>query len=597
MPVSFEVTPIPSSNTQAQTREQVITPPSQPMSLRKSPHRFLKWLVLLAAGMVLLVIGMIWWGNGSFSDQGVKLTIQGPEQINSGDEALYKLDYKNTTNTDLTNLRFRIFFPEDSTIIAEDGSTSNPESDGFEIDSLKAGDDGTKEFKMFVVGDKGSVRTMKVNMIFNAGSLRSSFEKEAVATTVITDVPVQISLSAPPTVVSGQSIQYTIDVRNTSNADISDLKLVITYPDGFVATTVKPKPDSGTTWEINSLARGASMRVTISGSLSGQEQETKTITAVLRRPLNDTLIDFVKSDATTVIGSPLLSLSIIPDEGRDYTSFAGDTLRYTVSFGNTSKTTITGLSLSVKLEGDAYDTAKINLSGGSLNDSTKTISFTASDIPSLVALSPRQTGTVRFAIPLKTSAGSGSVRAIARLSTQTVPQGFDGSEVSAVDAVVTKIGSQPTISQSALYDGGLGSGQLPLKVGQDTTLTIRWEVTNPGNNIAGTTISAVLPSGATWNDASYAGQGSLSYENASRRVVWQVGTISFGTGIGTARLEASFKVIVTPSISQVGQFVQLVGTATLSGTDSYTNGSISTSTSAITTGNIVGHSAEGRVVE
>src|SRR3990167_9807487 len=99
--------------------------------------------------------------------------------------------------------------------------------------------------------------------------------------------------------------------------------------------------------------------------------------------------------ATTVIGSPLLSLSIIPDEGRDYTSFAGDTLRYTVSFGNTSKATITGLSLSVKLEGDAYDTAKINLSAGSLNDSTKTISFTASDIPSLVALSPRQTGTVR----------------------------------------------------------------------------------------------------------------------------------------------------------------------------------------------------------
>jgi len=251
----------------------------------------------------------------------------------------------------------------------------------------------------------------------------------------------------------------------------------------------------------------------------------------------------------------------------------------------------------VKLEGDAYDTAKINLSGGSLNDSTKTITFTASDVPNLVALSPRQTGTIRFAIPLKTNIGSGSVRAIARLSTQTVPQGFDGSEVSAVDAVVTKIGSQPTISQSALYDGGLGSGQLPLKVGQDTTLTIRWEVTNPGNNIAGTTVSAVLPSGATWSDASYTGQGSLSYENASRRVVWQVGTISFGTGIGTARLEASFKVIVTPSISQVGQFVQLVGTATLSGTDSYTNGSISTSTSAITTANIVSHSTEGRVVE
>ncbi len=597
-PPPVPVAPVPQS---APTAPAPVMPPS---IMTKKSSQLLKWLVLVAAGLIVVTVGALWWGGNSFSDKGVLLTLEAPDHATSGDEITYKITYRNDTRVPLSAMSFRLFYPEGSLVI-KDGQPTMPESEGFMIDKLDPGQSGTKELKVFMVGDKGAIRTARLNLIFNAGTLKSSFQKETTVATTITALPVTLTLVAPPTMVTGQPIQYLLDMRNDSGQDLTDLKLVLKYPDGFVVQKMNPSPSMGNTvWNFDTLATTGGKRITVDGVLQGNEGETKTVTAVLQRNLNGQYVDYVRTEAFTMISSPLLSVTISPEGGRDFVTFPGDSLRYTITYTNNSRFTLLGLTLGVKLEGDMYDVSRLQTQQGFFDDATRTLAYDSAGVPDFSALTPGRTGRLTFSIPLKaglsgsTIGGASSffVKATAKLSTGNVPSGIDGSEVFALDSVVTKIGSQPTLTQAALYDNGAGSGPLPPVVGSETIFTLRWQLTNPGNDVRNAVVTATLPTGIIFQDAPTATNGTPpSYNANSRTVTWAVGTLPFGTGNGTPRYEATFKISIKPSSPQLNTTVKLISGSTLSGTDGFTGQTVQSKPRDLTTNDVEGHLNEGTV--
>jgi hypothetical protein len=394
-----------------------------------------------------------------------------------------------------------------------------------------------------------------------------------------------------------------LDVRNDTDTDLSDLKAIFKYPDGFTIQRMQPQSDEGTTtWHIDQLKAGQGTRITITGVLTGNEREVKTVSVVLQQNVNGTYLDYVRTDAFTMISSPLLSVSITPNGSRDYVAFAGDSITYKVAYANHSRFSLTGLTLGVKLEGDMYDLSRLQVQDGFFDEGLRTVAFDSSGIPAFSNLRPGQSGVVTFTVPLKagvtTSAGAQSlfVKATARLATSNVPSGLDGTEVFALDSVVTKISSQPSLTQLLLYDGGAGSGPVPPQVGQQTTLTVRWQLANPGNDVRNTLVTATLPPGVTFLGSATATMGTPPvFDRATSKVTWNVGTLPFGTGTTTARIQADFKVGFTPSSNQVGQSIGIINGTTLTGTDSFTNQAIQLRLRDYTTDNIEGHGGQGRV--
>lgn len=564
----------------------------------------LKWLILVAAGLIVITVGALWWGGSSFSDKGVTITLEAPDHATSGDEITYKITYHNDTRVALSDMSFRLFYPEGS-LVLKDGQPTSPESEGFTVDKLEPGQSGTKELKVFMVGDKGAIRTARLNLIFNAGTLKSSFQKEATAATTITALPVTLTLVAPPTSVTGQPVEYLLDVRNDSGEDLHDLKLVLKYPDGFVVQKMSPNPSTGNTvWNFDTLGTTGGKRITVTGVLQGSERETKTVTAVLQRNLNGQFVDYVRTEAFTMISSPLLSVTISPEGGRDFVTFPGDTLRYTITYTNNSRFTLLGLLLGVKLEGDMYDVAKLKTDEGFFDDGTRTLGYDSAGVPDLGALTPGKTGRLTFTIPLKaglsgSSMGGASsffVKATARLSTSKVPSGVEGSEVFALDSVITKIGAQPNLMQSVLFDNGAGSGPMPPVVGSETTYTLRWQLTNPGNDVRNSKVTATLPPGVTFRDTPTATNGTPPvYNQTNNSVTWTVGTLPYGTGNGTPRYEATFKVSIKPSASQQNSNVKLIAGSTLTGTDGFTGQAVQSKPRDLTTSDVEGHPDDGAV--
>lgn len=557
--------------------------PSNTLSPRhpKLSHKALVWLSVTAVSLGVVSILLFFFGGSSFTESKVLFTIDGPTQASVGDEVVYKVRYENKTKTTLHRLKLTFNYP-DGSVVVQDGKvvTDSGNIVSSDEDDLSPGDFREKEFHAFLVGEKGNIKTAKTKLVFDAGSIRSSFEKTAQISITITDVPVSLTLIGPPTSVSGQAVTYLLDYRNRSTEDISDLQVSLTYPDGFTPTKISPNSTTGnSTWNLPLVKKGGGGRITIQGTLSGREGDSKAFSVALRRNIDGTYVDYQKTSVTTVISSPLLDVTTIVNGSADYVSHIGDTLQYTIRYTNTSNLTLTGLSLSAKLEGNMYEFTTVEPRNGFFDSSARIISWNSTVIPEFNSLKPRATGTVIFSVKLKSTSGGNSVRAFVQFGTENVPDSIDADKISTTDDLVTKITSQPTLRQTTYYnDSAFGSfGPFPPQANKETSFTIRWQISNPGNMLNNAKLVATLPQGVTWkNVVSVSGnQVQPTFNKNTSQVSWNIGTLPAMTGVdSSAPYELAFQVSLKPSTTQISQSVQILSNPTLSGTDSFTNQNI-----------------------
>lgn len=569
-------------------------------------NKLLKWLVLLALLLTVVSFLVFWFGSPSFSESGVKLEIEGPAQALVGDEVVYKLKYSNTTKLDLNNITLKFTYPDDS-VVLKNGEVVKELSETFSLDKLSPGQSEEKEFRAFLVGDRGNIKTAKAKISYHAGELRTAFEKNISSSTTIIGLPIPLTLSAPPNSVPGQMVNYVLDYRNESSNDIYDLMFNLDYPDGFSVQKLNPSVNSGNNvWIIPVLKRGSGGRISISGILNGKEGETKIISLTLKRKIGDQYINYERAETSSTIANPLLGTEISINGSSDYSAFPGDDLNYEINYSNNSNYNLIGMNLTVKLEGEMYDISGLDTKGGYYDSSNGTILWNASTVPDFSNLAPNKRGQVSFRVKLKNSIPSGStgsknlfVRASVRLSTPNVPSSVGGDEIFADSNLVTKISAQPTLRQIVYYnDPAFGSsGSLPPEVGKETSFTVHWQIINPGNDMNGVKVSGVLPTGVNWKNVISVGLGQPepTFNKNTSEVIWNLGVLPQGIGITGSKYEASFQVIIKPSLNQKGGPILLVKDSKLSGTDSFTKQNIIVSVGDVSTSDLVDRPNEGQV--
>lgn len=587
-----------------------LNPPFNPMPMPKQAsqmsRRVLFWSTITALALGIISVILFFYGGSSFTESGVILTIDGPTQASVGDEVIYKVHYENTTKTALHHLKLSFTYPQSSAVV-KDGQIVNTNGNVQETDEpdLAPGASKDEEFHSFLVGDKGNIKVALVKLGFDAGDLKSTFEKSAQISTTISDVPISLTLVGPPTSVSGQSVTYLLDYRNQSADDISGLQLTLGYPDGFKVTKVTPSATvSNTVWSLPLVKKGLGARITIQGMLTGREGDSKAFNVSLQRNINGTYVDYEKTNVTTVISSPLLNVDTTVNGSADYISHAGDTLLYSIHYSNASNFTFSGLTLVAKLSGSMYDLTSLDTHGGFYDSSAGTVNWNSTVIPAFDSLAPGAGGTVVFSVRLKSTPGSGSSNTLAHatitLATSNVPDTINVDTISVSDDLLTKITSQPTFTQKMYYnDPSFGSsGPMPPQAGKSTTFTIHWLVTNPGNQLSSAKIVGTLPQGVTWKNVVSVGSGQPqpTFNKGTSQVLWNIGTLPYGVGIsGTSAYELVFQVSVMPSPTQSGAPAPVLTGPTLSGVDSFTQQNIAVTNSDLDTGSTIDKPGQGAV--
>ena len=302
--------------------------------------------------LVLLILGtaVFLLYQSRFREGRVALALFAPESASSGEEIEYKVTVENRNNFDLVDAGLSFFYPEGSVPLNEDGQPLNSLVSNLNLAVLKNRDKKEFSFRAVISGEKGEVKKAKAKLTYSPSSFLSVFQKSEEAATTVSRVFVPLVLSAPPAVLSGQRVQISLDLRNETEGDLKNFRVVFSYPDGFSFKKAAPSPDEGAdVFNLIFLKAGEGIRISVEGEISGFEKEGKRFAAVLKKKIGGRYFDIQKAQALLTVSSPLLAADVSVNDSKNYIAKAGDKLKYAIKFSNNSNNNFSALELSAKL--------------------------------------------------------------------------------------------------------------------------------------------------------------------------------------------------------------------------------------------------------
>ena len=278
---------------------------------------------------------------------------------------------------------------------------------------------------------------------------------------------------------------------------------------------------------------------------------------------------------------------------------SGESVPVTIEWVNNTPSKINDAVIIAEVAGDAFLDKSIITKEGFYNSLENKIIWDKNTVPSLLEVGPGQTGSFSFSFKNKSFVGLTNISSNPQSSINVSIRGRQSSTGSLFQNVdnfsnkIVKILSEFQIVSSAQYI----SGSLPPKADTETKYLVTWSLSNSVNDVSGAVAKTVLPVYVNFDGKSSSTGESLSYNEFTREVTWDIGYVNSGVGINSNR-EVSFVVSLIPSVSQVGSSPYLLKETSIIGLDTYTNTNIENNYKSISTNSVYNQSGslDGKVV-
>jgi hypothetical protein len=256
-------------------------------------------------------------------------------------------------------------------------------------------------------------------------------------------------------------------------------------------------------------------------------------------------------------------------------------LSFKIGYQNTGSIGLRDVIFSIEANSPILDYSRIDMSQGKgdFDAEKKIITWKASEIPDFKMLAPGAKGEINFSISVKDVIPvSGpkdknfSFSAIARMDSPDIPTPEGANKVVASNSVNVKLNSKLLASLQGFFNDAdiANSGSIPPKVGQESTFTLHLKIANVSNDVTDAKVAMTLAPGVKWKNNFLPKNASMSYNDRTNELDWNVGSLAAGTGVVGDPKEVIFQVSIIPSQNQVGDFAQLVTQTIFSAKDSFT---------------------------
>lgn len=532
---------------------------------------------------------MFFGGFNIISSQNVDIAVAGPVSVAGGEELPLEITVQNKNNTDLEVANLVIEYPE-GTRSSENITEEYPRYRE-NLGAIPSGKIVTRTVKALLFGEENSTKDIKITVEYRVKGSNATFYKEKTYPVALGSSPVSVKVDALKEVNSGQETQFTVTLTSNSNTPLQNILLSAEYPFGFIFESASSSPSFGTNgWNIGSLQPGDKKTIVIRGRIEGQDGEERVFhwNVGIQNPedtktLQTTFLSIINSIA---VKRPFIGvdLSLNGNSNKEYVTQRGQIVRGEIAWKNNLPSRIVDGEIKVTINGKIVDRESIVPgSGGFFRSIDNTIVWDESNASPLRNINPGDDGVFSFSFntfdlskPENASLINQDVSVVVsvkgnRIGDNDVPEVINSSLARTV-----KIASNIGLAQRVTYSVGpfQNSGPLPPKVEVPTTYTITWVATNASNNITNGRISAVLPSYVTWTNRISSDGEKITFNPETNEVVWQIGSLAAKTGYQTAPRQASFQVSLLPSLSQAGSPVVLVGGASFSARDAFTNATL-----------------------
>lgn len=535
---------------------------------------------LFAAGLALYGF---WRGGNTVSPQNIALTALGPASSAAGEELSFDVSVSNLNELDLDSADLLIEYPS-GTRKASDLSTEllrYREALG----TLPAGQNVARRFSIVPFGSQGEKKTIALTVEYRQKGSNAIFSRSAEYGFVVSAAPVSVVVTVPKEISSGQTFEVAFQAVSNSNSVIRNLLLKVEYPQGFEFSDATPAPAfSNDTWQLGDLKPQEKRTVRIRGVLSAPDEEERTFnffvgTADQRNGKRIGTVFLSQVAAATVKKPPIgLDFLLNGEHGDAFVVGGGQSVRADILWQNNLASSLADLTITAKLDGIAYDAASVSASGALYDAVGGTLSWDSRSQSQLKAVEPGGNGTVSFNF---TSLGTSDKPSAFRKPSLTIHVFATGrrlTEAGASEDVLSSLSKEIRIASAfnllsrLTYSSGpfTNSGPIPPKVGQETTYTVTWSLSNSSNALSGGRVTAVLPAYVKWLNEVTPASENVTYNPVGGEVSWEVGDIASGVGFGTSPRQVSFKVSFTPGAGQVSTSPVLVGEAAARAQDTFT---------------------------
>ncbi|MFA5991557.1 MAG: hypothetical protein WC794_04930 [Candidatus Doudnabacteria bacterium] len=518
----------------------------------------------------------------------VDISVDVPETVASGGEAVYKITIKNNDSQKLINSELELVYPDGFTYMSSVPNAENISGTKFKVPDLVSGQNATVMIKAKASGNVNDEKKLSLKLHYSYANFTSEFIKDQVSVVRLVASDVLVELSGPQTANNAEIVVYTAKYQNNSDSDVKNTRIKITYPAGFVFASADPTPAVGTdTWNIGTLAQGASGQIQIQGSFTSVNPgEAKTATAefIVLDSNGQAQTQNSSIFTTTISTSPLLVSQELEPASPNGVVKPGDNLTYRIRYQNNASTAATGVNIVVTLDSRVINLSSLRAEGGQVNNNT--ILWNASTVPNLENLAPNESGQLSFSLQLNNPAVKDSAKNLTVISNIKIKSNEYGAYFSG-NALTLKVSSPSTASSYLSFV----SGQLPPQVGKQSVYKVKLSLNNSTNDFTDGVVTAFIPLGPnslvpgsyTTTEASNA-----SYDSSTGKLTWNVGALPANTGKFAQSRVLEFQVKFNPSASQVNQSPTLVKSINFMAKDSFTGENISVSANDLTTNDVEG---------
>ncbi len=586
--------------------------------MTKKKRRFsgLEITLMIAAVFFILSVGFAAFsfqsGRNIVSPENVEIEIKGPVSIKGGEELTLQIEIKNKNTIDIESVDLSVAYPA-GTRSAEDLENEEQRYRSF-IGTINSGETVKQTVKAVLFGEENEEKEIIVRVEYRTAGSSAIVPVSKTYVVVITSAPVHVSLDIPEETNSGKEIPIEVNVTSNSTQTIEDVFLEMDLPNGFTILSAEPEAVYGRNlWSLGDLPPGISRSVKIIGKVEGQENDALSFTAVvgLRRDDNDRGVSIpYSSDQDTIAISPAfvgLNISLNGATRDEVISRPATDVRGKLLWQNKLPSDVRDGQLSLKFTGPILDKSQVVVRNGFYRSSDDTIIWKPQDVAALDSLASGASAEVEFDFSFIdtnqiTALGltNPTLDLLATFSGTRTSSGFEGETIESTDSTKIKLESSLRVLAQGNYSGGAftNTGPIPPRVNQETTYTITWLVTDTFNKVNDVVVTGTLPTHVKWLDVTSNSNEKITYNKANGSITWDVGDLNAYVGTKFPAREISFKVSITPSLTQKDDFVDLLNNTQITGTDSFTETPLSGSSRSVTTNTINGQTgAQGIVTE
>jgi hypothetical protein len=546
--------------------------------------KFIKKLVIFSVGFFVVSLALasyiFFFKNKFVSSNNLDISVSGPSSVSAGSDILISVSVENKNQTDIESAVMTVSFPEGS-VGLPDQTILKDKTEVLGV--LPKGQTLTKDINFSILGNKDSVKSVMFKIQYRIKGSNAVFVKQKKYDLNLDSSPVILNVSSVKEISSGQNLTFKIDITSNAVTLLKDLYVKAEYPYGFeFQNSTLKNSTSNNEWFIGDLKNGDKKSFVVTGKLLAQNNEERTFRfSVGSKPNKDSDFDSVLSDTISSITIKKPFFNIVTNFGnmQDLSNFVvleNQNVYLNINLENTLNEKIYDGNVTVSLKSPYINESSVRVSQNGFYDSINNIvNWTRNTTEDLSVLNPLDNTSLSLQFDLvniPTSVENPQIDLSITAKGLRSPESSDTEEIVSTVYRSIRLKTKTEVSSKVLYGGQISStGPNPPESEKATTYNLDFSITNTYNDLSDAMLKAVLPEYVTFTGKFYPSSENIYYDEKTREVVWNIGSISNGAGFVNSAKKAGFQVKIIPSKNEISTMPKLTSSVNFSATDSFTS--------------------------